>query len=186
MRFIAFFKHIPEKNAKRNIRMTLGGYQNALQELIDDDNPPIEIIMHGNMLCLTNSDHSTTSSSIGKPRIEKKFHEQSSYAIHAYAGRKILHYILREARSQVNRQRQFPGLSHHGTLKYTILNTYNNIEKSIVVTHFIRSNLHKDKMLVPWSNSKKEAKVHRLFRLGTMYKALRYLRSIGLRTPLIE
>jgi tRNA A-37 threonylcarbamoyl transferase component Bud32 len=41
-------------------------------------------------------------------------------------------------------------------------------------------------MLVPWSNSKKEAKVHRLFRLGTIYKALRYLRSIGLRTPLIE
>ncbi len=60
------------------------------------------------MLCLTNSDHITNSSSIGKPRIEKKFHEQSSYAIHAYAGRKILHYMLREARSKVNRQRQFP------------------------------------------------------------------------------
>src|SRR5262249_25306754 len=42
----SFFQTFAGKNAKRNIRITLGGYQNALQELIGDDNPPIEIIMH--------------------------------------------------------------------------------------------------------------------------------------------
>jgi hypothetical protein len=68
-----FFQTFARKNAKRNIRITLVGYQNALQELIDDDNPQIDIIMHGNMFCLTNSDHITNSSSIGKPRIEKNF-----------------------------------------------------------------------------------------------------------------
>jgi hypothetical protein len=77
------------------------------------------------------------------------------------------------------------GLSHHGRLKYTILNTDTNIEKSIVVTHFIRSNLHKDKMLVPWSNSKNGSQSTSTISAGAMYKAFKYLRSIGLRTPLI-
>jgi tRNA A-37 threonylcarbamoyl transferase component Bud32 len=71
-------------------------------------------------------------------------------------------------------------------MKYTILNRDTEIGKSKVVKKFVRSTLLKDKILVPWSDSKKDGKVHRLFRLGTVYKAWRYLRSIGLRTPLIE
>lgn len=233
----SFLQTYGGNNATRNIKIALMGYQMAFQEIKNDNKPLVDVSVSGNMLRLVNSQPHTSSAnrSVGL-RLGKKFHELSSYAIHAYAGRKILHYMMREAQSKINRQRQLPlrlpryikspedlywnipegklifdgtnwlqeyikykgfqkyevavkkrlGKSHGETLKYTILDVDTKYQKSIVVKHFASSSLGKNPILVSWLTSQKIPRSHPLFLLGTEYKALRYLRSIGLRTPSIE
>jgi hypothetical protein len=66
--------------------------------------------------------------------------------------------------------------------KYTIVDADKKNQKSAVV-----KNLAWEKSSFgSWLNSQEKFKSSQLFRLVTEYKALRYLRSIGLKTPLVE
>ena len=233
----SFLQTYVGKNAPRNIKIAIKGYQMAFQEIISDNSQLVDVTVNGNMLRLVNSQLCTSTISRGiNFQLGKKFHELSSYAIHAYAGRKILHYMMRETQSKINRQRQLPfklprfikspedfywnipegklifngtnwlqeyakykgfqkygvavkrrlGKAHNEILKYTISDDDTKYQKSIIVKNFARSNMGRNPILVSWLTSQKIPRSHPLFLLGTEYKALRYLRSIGIRTPLIE
>ena len=233
----SFLQTYVGNNAPRNIKIAIKGYQMAFQEIISDNSQLVDVTVNGNMLRLVNSQLRTSTTNRGvNLRLGRKFHELSSYAIHAYAGRKILHYMMRETQSKINRQRQLPlklprfikspedfywnipegklifngtnwlqeyakykgfqkygvavkkrlGKAHNEILKYTISDADTKYQKSIIVKNFARSNMGRSPILVSWLTSQKIPRSHPLFLLGTEYKALRYLRSIGIRTPLIE
>lgn len=58
--------------------------------------------------------------------------------------------------------------------------------KVIVVKEFAKPNGGKFRGLITCASSVKKFRIDPLFRLGTQYKALRYIRCLGLNTPIIE
>ncbi len=61
-----------------------------------------------------------------------------------------------------------------------------NDERKIAVKEFAKSKAVKWAALSLWTAPVKRFRVDPLFRLGSEYKAIRYIRSLGLRTPAIE
>lgn len=232
----SFLQTYAGNNASENIKIALKGYQLAFQDIIADGKPLLEVAANGNIIHLAGPQLYTNEIN-GRIclRLGKKLHELSSYVIHAYAGRKILHYIVGESRSKIKRQRNFSieiprfikcpedlywsipegklifdgtnwlqkcakhagfekyeivakqrlGSIHSGTWKYTISDPNTKNQKSIVIKHLTRSTL-RQKGSLSWWNSQKIFGTSPVFSLGTEYKALRYLRTIGLKTPIVE
>ncbi|MFZ0328528.1 MAG: nucleotidyltransferase domain-containing protein, partial [Nitrososphaeraceae archaeon] len=233
----SFYQTYMGNNAGPNTKIALRGYESAFREITSDDKPLASVTINKNLLRLAGL-HYRTSNSGGNVclRLEKKLHELSSYAIHVYAGRKILHYMVTETRSKIRRQRRcsviiprfitspeevywklpegkliFSGTNwlqkyaeyagfemfqiafkqrlgkvNSGVWKYTIVDADKKNQKSVVVKNLAESSYWEKSSFGSWLNSQKKFKSSPLFRLATEYKALRYLRSIGLKTPLVE
>ena len=73
------------------------------------------------------------------------------------------------------------------TISYTLTNSDNENQKKVIVAKEIpKLKGVKWAALSVWTMPVKRFRVDPLFRLGTEYKALRYIRSLGLKTPRIE
>jgi tRNA A-37 threonylcarbamoyl transferase component Bud32/predicted nucleotidyltransferase len=72
------------------------------------------------------------------------------------------------------------------TICFTLKNLDDNSHKMMVVKHYAKTKGIKWAALSVWTSQVRRFKVDPLFRLGNEYKALRYIRSLGLKTPNIE
>ena len=72
------------------------------------------------------------------------------------------------------------------TIRFTLTNLDDNSEKMIVVKDYAKTKGVKWAALSIWTSQVKRLRVDPLFRLGNEYKALRYVRKLGLHTPAIE
>ena len=72
------------------------------------------------------------------------------------------------------------------TIRFTLKNLDDNSEKMIVVKDYAKTKGVKWAALSIWTSQVKRLRVDPLFRLGNEYKALRYVRKLGLHTPAIE
>ena len=72
------------------------------------------------------------------------------------------------------------------TVRFTLTNLDDNSEKMIVVKDYAKTKGVKWAALSIWTSQVKRLRVDPLFRLGNEYKALRYIRNLGLNTPAIE
>jgi tRNA A-37 threonylcarbamoyl transferase component Bud32/predicted nucleotidyltransferase len=112
----SYYKIYTGKYARANLAFALEGFKEALEELIVRDR---------GLLVLKRSGTNTADSvlQIGKKRLvlnkhrernfirlklAKKLQTLGSYVVHAYAGRRVLHYTIREAESKIKRHRSQP------------------------------------------------------------------------------
>ena len=72
------------------------------------------------------------------------------------------------------------------TICFTLKNHDDNSHKTIVVKQYAKTKGVKWAALNVWTSQGRRFKVDPLFRLGNEYKALRYIRKLGLSTPTIE
>jgi tRNA A-37 threonylcarbamoyl transferase component Bud32/predicted nucleotidyltransferase len=72
------------------------------------------------------------------------------------------------------------------TICFTLKNHDDNSHKTIVVKQYAKTKGVKWAALNVWTSQGRRFKVDPLFRLGNEYKALRYIRKLGLNTPTIE
>jgi tRNA A-37 threonylcarbamoyl transferase component Bud32/predicted nucleotidyltransferase len=72
------------------------------------------------------------------------------------------------------------------TIRFTLTNLDDNSQKMIVVKDYAKTKGVKWAALSIWTSQVKRLRVDPLFRLGNEYKALRYIRNLGLNTPAIE
>jgi tRNA A-37 threonylcarbamoyl transferase component Bud32/predicted nucleotidyltransferase len=72
------------------------------------------------------------------------------------------------------------------TICFTLKNLDDNGHKMIVVKQYAKAKGVKWAALNVWTSQVRRFKVDPLFRLGNEYKALRYIRNLGLNTPIIE
>jgi tRNA A-37 threonylcarbamoyl transferase component Bud32/predicted nucleotidyltransferase len=72
------------------------------------------------------------------------------------------------------------------TICLTLKNLDDNSHKMIVVKKYAKTKGMKWAALNVWTSQVRRFKVDPLFRLGNEYKALRYIRNLGLNTPAIE
>ena len=72
------------------------------------------------------------------------------------------------------------------TICFTLKNLDDNSHKMIVVKQYAKTKGVKWAALNVWTSQVRRFKVDPLFRLGNEYKALRYIRNLGLNTPTIE
>jgi tRNA A-37 threonylcarbamoyl transferase component Bud32/predicted nucleotidyltransferase len=72
------------------------------------------------------------------------------------------------------------------TICFTLKNHDDNSHKTIVVKRYAKTKGVKWAALNVWTSQGRRFKVDPLFRLGNEYKALRYIRKLGLSTPTIE
>ncbi len=78
------------------------------------------------------------------------------------------------------------GNVHSRTICFTLKNLDDNSHKMIVVKQYAKTKGVKWAALSVWTSQVRRFKVDPLFRLGNEYKALRYIRNLGLNTPTIE
>ena len=216
--------------SKRNIEFALEGYHKAVADIIAEDD---EIFAKRQDGLLQISDKRIL---LEKRRIRlkltKRLREFSSYFVHTYAGRKIMHFAVNEAESKIRRRVKpimkppdfmlFPRkvywrlpegrlivdgrnwlddlAGHAGSYsisKKTRLRNKNSrttmylikrdsAEYKIAVKEPAKSETLKWTTVGPWRAPVKRFRMDPLFRLGSEYKAIRYIRSLGLRTPMIE
>lgn len=112
----SYYKIYSGKCAGANLAFALGGFKDALEEIMANDR---------GLLILKRSATNTEDFvlQIGKKRLvlnkqrernfirlklAKKLQIFSSYVIHAYAGRRVFHYTIREAESKIKRYRSKP------------------------------------------------------------------------------
>ena len=112
----SYYKIYSGKCAGANLAFALGGFKDALEEIMANDR---------GLLILKRSKTNTDDFllQIGKKRLvlnkqrernftrlklAKKLQIFSSYVIHAYAGRRVFHYTIREAESKIKRYRSKP------------------------------------------------------------------------------
>jgi tRNA A-37 threonylcarbamoyl transferase component Bud32/predicted nucleotidyltransferase len=72
------------------------------------------------------------------------------------------------------------------TICFTLKNLDDNSHKMIVVKQYAKTKGVKWAALSVWTSQVRRFKVDPLFRLGNEYKALRYIRNLGLNTPTVE
>lgn len=72
------------------------------------------------------------------------------------------------------------------TMCFTLKNLDDNSHKMIVVKEYAKTKGVKWAALSVWTSQVRRFNVDPLFRLGNEYKALRYIRNLGLNTPTIE
>jgi tRNA A-37 threonylcarbamoyl transferase component Bud32/predicted nucleotidyltransferase len=78
------------------------------------------------------------------------------------------------------------GNMHSRTIRFTLTSLDDYSQKIIVVKDYAKTKGVKWAALSIWTSQVKRFKVDPLFRLGNEYKALRYIRKLGLNTPSIE
>ncbi len=72
------------------------------------------------------------------------------------------------------------------TICFTLKNHDDNSDKTMVVKQYAKTKGVKWAALNVWTSQGRRFKVDPLFRLGNEYKALRYIRKLGINTPTIE
>jgi tRNA A-37 threonylcarbamoyl transferase component Bud32/predicted nucleotidyltransferase len=72
------------------------------------------------------------------------------------------------------------------TVRFTLTNLDDNSNKVMVLREYSKTKGIKWAALSLWTSQVKRFKLDSLFRLGNEYKALRYIRNLGLNTPTIE
>jgi tRNA A-37 threonylcarbamoyl transferase component Bud32/predicted nucleotidyltransferase len=246
----SYYKMYTCRHADDNLAFTLEGFKRALEEILANDKDLL-------VLNQTSSGKDEFVLQIGRkgliqdklgewntvsPMFAKKLHVLSSYFVHAYAGRRVFHYTIREAESKIKRYKSQPitlpkfmatpmdkfwkldegqivtgsdkkwldqiaksaGITQYTSVKhrlgdinsrtvcYTLQDTsIHNRSISVVVKKFATLKGLKWAALNFWYFSsgrfkKRSHKIDPLERLGTEYKALRYLRNeLGLNTPTI-
>jgi tRNA A-37 threonylcarbamoyl transferase component Bud32/predicted nucleotidyltransferase len=216
--------------SKRNIEFALEGYHKAVADIIAEDDQIFATRQDG--LLQISDKRIFLEKSRTRLKLKKRLREFSSYFVHTYAGRKIMHFAVNEAESKIRRRVRpimkppdfmlFPRkvywrlpegrlivdgrnwlddlAGHAGTYfvsKKTRLGNKNSRttmylvrhdsdEYKIAVKELAKSKTLKWTTVGPWSAPVKRFRMDPLFRLGSEYKAIRYIRSLGLRTPMIE
>lgn len=217
-------------SSKRNLNFALAGYRRALDDIVSEDRALFQ--QRSDLLQISDK---RVFVDRGKIRLSltKKLQEFSSYFVHTYAGRRIMHLVIKEAESKIRRHAgsvelpQFMGSPRsafwklaegklivdsndwindlamsQGIEKYSIaekrrLGNVNSRTILYVLHHdsgdykVVAKDVAKTKSvkwaaLSIWTMRVKRFKVNPLFRLGSEYKAIRYLRKLGLGTPEIE
>jgi tRNA A-37 threonylcarbamoyl transferase component Bud32/predicted nucleotidyltransferase len=205
----------------RNLEFALEGYRRALADIVAQDR---ELFAARQDDLLQISDR-RVSVERGKTRLmlTKRLQEFSSYFVHTYAGRKIMHLAVRETESKIRRRGKavelpdfmacprkaywklpegrlivdsrdwLDDLGYSVTTKKrlgnvnsrTMLHVLTDGHK-IAVKELAKSKAVKWAALSLWTAPVKRFRIDPLLRLGSEYKALRYIRNLGLHTPAIE
>jgi tRNA A-37 threonylcarbamoyl transferase component Bud32/predicted nucleotidyltransferase len=216
--------------SKRNIEFALEGYHRAIADIIAQDSKIFAARQDG--LLQISDKHTSVEKKQTRLKLTKKLREFSSYFVHTYAGRKIMHLAVNEAESKIRRRVRlmmkppdfmlFPRkaywrlpegilivdgrnwlddlarhLGNYSVSKKRRLGNKNSTttmymlkqgsdDYKIAVKELARSKAVKWAMVGLWSQQVRRYRMDPLFRLGSEYKAIRYIRSLGLRTPAIE
>ncbi len=89
-------------NNKRNLEFALDGYQKALSDIIDEDNGLFLPRMDG--LLQISDKRVLVEETRTRLKLTRRLQEFSSYFVHTYAGRKIMHLAIAEAESKIRRR----------------------------------------------------------------------------------
>ena len=216
--------------SKRNIELALEGYHRAVADIIAEDDEIFATRQDG-LLQISDKRIFLEKRRI-RLKLTKRLREFSSYFVHTYAGRKIMHFAVNEAESKIRRRVRlmmkppdfmlFPRKAYwrlpegrlivdgrnwlddlagqpgsYSVSKKTQLGNKNcrttmylikhdSGEYKIVVKELAKSKTLRWGMVGQLSAPVKRLKTDPLFRLGSEYKAIRYIRKLGLRTPMIE
>jgi tRNA A-37 threonylcarbamoyl transferase component Bud32/predicted nucleotidyltransferase len=217
-------------SSAQNLRFALRGYQEALADIM---------LEAGELFSRRDSLLQISEKAVfvdkGKVRIKltKRLQQVGSYFVHTYAGREVMHLMVREAESKIRRRRE--SVSLPDTMAYpekiywslpegslisdssdwieeltsrkgfsrsriaykkrlgnvnsrTMLHvvTHDQGDYKIVVKELANTKSIKWAALSLWTSPVKRFKVGPLFRLGTEYKGLQFLRTHGVDTPAIE
>ncbi len=215
---------------KRNLEFALDGYHRAMSDIITE-NDKIFVSRQDGLLQI--SDQLAFLENRQKfPKLSKRLSEISSYLVHTYAGRKIMHFAINEAESKIRRRvhlmmkvpdfMQCPkkvywmlpegklilngpdwleSLAQHlgsysvsrkvrlgsGRSRTTIYELkHGSCEYKIAVKEFAKLKVPTRAKTFPGVTPRKRFSMDPLSRLGLEYKAIRYIRSLGLSTPAIE
>lgn len=216
--------------SKHNIEFALEGYHKAVADIIAEDDEIFATRQDGLLQisdkCIFLEKRRT------RLKLTKRLRDFSSYFVHTYAGRKIMHLAVNEAESKIRRRVKpimkppdfmlFPrkvywrlpegrlivdgrnwlddlaghagsysiskktrlGNKNSRTTMYLI--KHDSDEYKIAVKELAKSKTLKWTTVGSWSAPVKRFRMAPLFRLGSEYKAIRYIRSLGLHTPTIE
>jgi tRNA A-37 threonylcarbamoyl transferase component Bud32/predicted nucleotidyltransferase len=216
--------------SKHNIEFALETYRRVLADITADDKELFAARQDG--LLQISEKHIFLEKRRTRLKLTKRLQEFSSYFVHTYAGRKIMHFAVNEAESKIRRRagqtmklpdfmlcprkaywrlpegrliidgrnwlddlaRQLGrysiskkrrlGSMDSRTTMYVL--KHGSTEYKITVKELARSKALKWAMLGLWTASVKRFRMDPLFRLGCEYKAIRYIRTLGLHTPVIE
>src|SRR5919108_87259 len=103
----SYYKTYNCENAQKNINFALDGYRRALNEILNEDkellnkSPSDDSLQISEKRILVNKNGRIASLKLGK-----KLQDFSSYLVHAYAGRVIFHFAVKEAQLKINRQKK--------------------------------------------------------------------------------
>src|SRR5918999_3282619 len=216
--------------SKRNLEFALDGYLRAVEDIIAEDGEIFAPRQDG--LLQISDKHIFLEKGQIHLKLTKRLRELSSYVVHTYAGRKIMHFAINEAESKIRRRVRLmmklpdfmlcprkaywrlpegiliidarnwlQDLSQHlGSYSVTKKRRLGNKtsrttmyvlkdssdEYKIAVKEVAKSKALKWTMVGLWNEPVKRFRMDPLLRIGSEYKAIRYMRSIGLRTPIIE
>src|SRR5919109_2855695 len=217
--------------SKHNIQFALAAYRTVLADIIADDRELFTARQDD--LLQVSEKRMFLEKRMMWLKLTKRLQEVSSYFVHTYAGRRVMHFAINEAESKIRRRRtgqtiklpdfmlcprkvywRLPegrlivdgrnwlndlarhlgrysiskkrrlGSMNSSTMMYAL--KHGSAEYKIAVKELEKSKALKWAMLGLWTASVKRFRMDPLFRLGSEYKALRYIRSLGLHTPLIE
>ena len=216
--------------SKRNIEFALEGYHRAVADILAEDSEIFAARQDG--LLQISDKRIFVEKGQTRLKLTKKLREFSSYLVHTYAGRKIMHLAVNEAESKIRRRVKlmmkppdfmlYPRkeywrlpegilivdgrnwlddlarhLGSYPILKKRRLGNKNSRttlyvlrhgsdEYKIAVKETAKSKALKWAMVGLWNEPVKKFRMDPLVRLGSEYKAIRYMRSLGVRTPVIE
>lgn len=207
---------------EQNLEFALEGYRKALADIVAQDKELFAARQDG--FLQISRRRIFVEKGRTRLRLTKRLQEFSSYFVHTYAGRKIMHLMVSEAESKIRRRagkttelpdfmacpRQAYWKLPEGRLivdskdwldelgysvitkkrlgnvnSRTMLYVLSNGHK-IAVKELAKSKAVKWAALSLWTVPVKRFRVDPLFRLGSEYRAIRYIRSLGLHTPAIE
>ena len=216
--------------SKRNIEFALEGYHKAVADIIAEEDEVFATRQDG--LLQISDKRIFLDKRRTRLKLTKRLRDFSSYFVHTYAGRKIMHLAVNEAESKIRRRIKpimrppdfmlFPrkvywrlpegrlivdgrnwlddlaghagsysiskktrlGNKNSRTTMYLI--KHDSDEYKIAVKELAKSKTLKWTTVGSWSAPVKRFRMAPLFRLGSEYKAIRYIRSLGLHTPTIE
>ncbi len=208
-------------NNKRNLEFALDGYQKALSDIIAEDNGLF--VARSDDLLQISDKRVLVEESRTRLKLTRRLQDFSSYFVHTYAGRKIMHLAIAEAESKIRRRAKAVNLPKFmacprdaywklpegklvvdgrdwlGDLGFSVigkkrLGNFNSRTvlhelhdgRRVVVKEVAKTKAAKWAALSIWTSPiKMRFRVNPLLRLGFEYKALRYIRSLGLQTPRI-
>jgi tRNA A-37 threonylcarbamoyl transferase component Bud32/predicted nucleotidyltransferase len=218
-------------SSAQNLQFALRGYNDALAEIMLDGSNLLS--RRGNLLRISEDAIFIDKGKV-RLRLTRRLQQVGSYIVHTYAGREVLHLMIREAESKIKRRvsqsirlpekMNYPertywtlpegafitnskdwleelatkrgfakariahkrrlGNVNSRTILYVI--THSLGDYRIVVKDMAKTKSIKWAALNLWTSPVKRFKVGPLFRLGTGYKGLQFVRKQGLDTPAIE
>jgi tRNA A-37 threonylcarbamoyl transferase component Bud32 len=226
----SYYKTYTTSKRKRNIDFALEGYHRAVADIIAEDSEIFAARQDG--LLQISDKRILVEKRQTRLKFTRRAREFSSYLVHTYAGRKIMHLAVNEAESKIRRRvsiimkppdfmscpkkaywtlpegrlivdgrnwlddlarylgsysiskKRRLGNKNSKTTMYVL--EHGSDEYKIAVKEVAKSKALKWAMVGLWSAPVKRFRMDPLFRLGSEYKAIRYIRNLGLHTPIIE